>query len=260
MNRMIQAIVLVCLLCAAASLGAETASGDSLFAVTLTPDTIEVGMFYSGTEVSVSAEIPDCGAAVLVLEAGSEEIRLNRKGRVAGIWLNVAQVTARNVPKVYILASSGRLEDICSPEMQRELRLGPDYLRREIEFSCEKPLTGSEFDEFLKLKTGNGTYDMDVGIDLKPAESGMMKLSADLMIAPTIPPGTYNVMVYCFSGGNPVYRGSSELTVERIGLARLMVKLAHDHPAIYGILAVAVAMLVGIVMGVVFDSLPGSGH
>jgi len=36
--------------------------------------------------------------------------------------------------------------------------------------------------------------------------------------------------------------------------------MAFDHAAVYGIFAVLIAMLVGIVMGVVFHSRPGAGH
>jgi uncharacterized protein (TIGR02186 family) len=260
MLRIYKFALLVCLLCAVTALGADSISVIAQVTPILTPDTIDVGTFYNGAEVQVSADIPKCDGAVIVLEAGRGEIKLNRKGRVAGIWLNVAQVTAENIPKVYIMAASDKLDNICSPEVRREARFGPEYLRDEIRFVSDKPLTGKEFDEFLKLKTKNGTYKMDVGINLTPDESGRMKLSATLPVAATIPPGTYRLLLYCFQDGRQICRGEAALTVIRYGLARVMANLAQNHGAEYGLLAIAVAMAVGIIMGVIFDSLPGSGH
>jgi len=260
MLRILCYVSLIVALLAITAPGADTTVTETLTAPILTPDTVDVGTFYNGSEVQVSAAVPECDGAVLVLEAGRDEIKLNRKGRVAGIWLNVAQVTVENVPKVYILASSGKLEDICSSDARRDAKFGLEHLRKQIKFTCDKPLTGTEFDEFLKLKTDNGTYKMDVGIDLAPAASGRMKLSATLPIAPTIPPGTYKILLYCFKDRAQIGRGESDLVVKRVGLARVMANLAHDHAATYGLLAIAVAMMVGIVMGVIFDSLPGSGH
>lgn len=260
MLRIYRFVTLVCLLLAVPAFGADSTSVDTLITPTLTPDTIDVGTFYNGSRVQVTGDIPECDGAVLVMEAGRDEIRLNRKGRVAGIWLNVAQVTVQNVPKVYILAASDSLENICSPEVRRRAQIGSEYLRDQIKFVCDKPLTGTEFEEFLKLKIDNGTYNMNVGIDLVPAEPGRMKLSATLPIAPTIPPGTYKIVLYCFKDGARIGRGETQLTVKRVGLARMMANLAHEHAAEYGLLAIVVAMMVGIVMGVIFDSLPGSGH
>lgn len=260
MLRIYRFALLICLLCTVKAVGADSISVDTSVTPILKPDTIDVGTFYNGTEVLVSADVPECDGAVVVLEAGRDEIRLNRKGRVAGIWLNVAQVTVENVPRVYILAASDKLDNICPPEVCREARFGPEYLRDEIRFVCDKPLTGTEFDEFLKLKTHNGTYKLDVVIDLAPDKPGRMTLSATLPIAATIPPGTYKVLLYCFEDGRQICRGESALTVTRYGLARLMANLAQNHGAEYGLLAIAVAMAVGIIMGVIFDSLPGSGH
>lgn len=258
MTRISTLTACLCFLCAMA--GAQPAPTDSLVKLTLEPAQVHVSTFYRGADVHVSAELGECDGAVLLLTAGEEEETLNRKGRVAGIWLNVAQVTVNHVPRIYILGTSDKLENICSPEVQKELGLGEESLRERLEFTCEKPLTGSEFDEFLKLKVDNGTYNMNVKVDLTPAGPSHKELSAVLPVPPTVPPGTYTVMLYCFKDGKPIERGSAELSIVRVGLAKVMASLAHSDPAVYGVVAIVVAMIVGIGMGVIFSSRPGSGH
>lgn len=260
MIRIFFTIVCLLLPVIAGAVVADTTTQDTISALILSPDQIEMGTFYHGANVQVSADIPECESAVLVLKVGTEEMTLNRKGRVAGIWLNVAQVTVQDVPKMYLLAASESLDRICDTSIQREMQLGVAYLRSHIHFVSEEPLTGSEFDEFMKFKKENGAYRMDLGVDLSPAEPGRLKLSARLPVPPTMPPGTYEVELLCFRGGQPTASASADVTLDRVGLARMMVDLAHDRSALYGILAVAVAMVVGLVMGVIFDSLPGAGH
>ncbi len=245
--------IIICLLYGANSFGENSAPYDSVITPNISPDKIDVGTFYNGAKVQVSADIPECDGAVIVMEAGHDEIELNRKGRVAGIWLNVAKVKVENVPTVYIMATSENLDSLCTPATRRELRLGLEYLRNQIQFKSDKPLIGSEFDEFMKLKTDNGTYKMDVGIDLERSGAGSMKLTATLPVAPTIPPGTYNIRLYCFKNGESIGRGTTKLTVESVGFARMLTNMAKNHGAEYGLLAIAVSMLVGILMGFVFS-------
>jgi uncharacterized protein (TIGR02186 family) len=258
MTRSLTLTACFCFLCALVV--ADPAPKDSLVTLILDPAQVHVSTFYQGTDVHVSAKVGECDGAVLLLTAGEEEETLNRKGRVAGIWLNVAQVTVSHVPRVYILGTSDKLENICSPEVQRELGLGEESLREQLKFTCEKPLTGSEFDEFLKLKVDNGTYNMNVKVELVSTGSGQKELSAILPVPPTVPPGNYTVLLYCFKDGKPVKRGSAELSIVRVGLARVMASLAYSEPAVYGVVAIVVAMIVGIGMGLIFSSRPGSGH
>jgi uncharacterized protein (TIGR02186 family) len=250
-------MLLFCL--AGPALRAQESETESTVTLNLAPTEIDVGIFYRGTRVRAEATVSECDGAVLVLEAEPEDVTLNRKGREAGIWLNVAQVTISNAPRVYILASSGELDDICSQAVQRDLGLGIRSLRDRMRVNCEKHLVGTEVDEFLKLKTRGGTYNTDIKIKLTPADKGQ-KLAALLPVPATIPPGIYRVSLYCFKDGELTLRGSSDLTIRRVGVAEMMASLAHKHAAEYGVLAVIVAMVVGIVMGVVFHSLPGSGH
>jgi uncharacterized protein (TIGR02186 family) len=251
MPRIFRLMVLMALLFPAMVAAAEPAVDESLVTLTLSPEQIHVGTFYRGAEVDVSAPVAECDGAVIILAS---------EGRVAGIWLNVAQVTVSNVPEVYLLGASDKLEDICSPEARRRLGLGMDYLREQMKFTCDKPLTGTEFDEFLRLKSKGGTYNMNIKAELTPAGSGMQKLSAVLPIPATVPPGEYQVLLYCFRDGEPVERGMATLTIEQVGFARLMSDLAHKRAALYGVLAILIAMLVGIGMGIVFNSMRGAGH
>jgi uncharacterized protein (TIGR02186 family) len=252
-----QIFFLVAIMLIACSAAFADENKDSL---NIVPDQIQIGTFYHGAEVQVSANVAACDGAVIVLEGGDEKVGLNRKGRVAFIWMNVAQITISGLPRVYIMAASDKMDDICSKETQEKLRLGTEYLRPQMEVHSDQPLTGKEFDQFLKLKTHIGTYDTNNQIDLKQVQPGRQEISSILPIPSQMPPGIYDVHLYCFRRGNLAEEEMGSLKIERVGLPDLMINLANKHAAVYGLVAIVIAMAVGIIMGFIFSSLPGREH
>ena len=169
-NAMVKCALLICL--ALAVDGVEAAANIDPVIPRLSPEQIEVGLFYHGADVQVTADIPACDGAVLVLKAEEEEITLNRKGRVAGIWLNVAQVTISGIPRVYVLAGSKQLDDLCPEDVQLQLGLGFRSLRQRMKVASEKSLIGTEAEEFLK---GSMT---DISLEQAPTGPGRRTLDA----------------------------------------------------------------------------------
>lgn len=242
-------------LCATAYAGSE--SGKSGFDLSVIPDHIGVSTFYHGTEVHIYAEVPVIDGAVLKIEGQDKEVILNKKGKVVVIWLNLTYVKVKNAPQVYILAASDRLENICSPQERRELGLGLEELGERITFESDKPLNGLELNEFIKLKEHVGTYNVGSLIDVSPADQGKQILSATLPIPSAIPPGEYVIRLFCFRDGKLAHRGTIQLSIEKVGLTGFLAALANNHAAVYGVLAIAVAMIAGIIMGVVFNTRSG---
>jgi uncharacterized protein (TIGR02186 family) len=228
--------------------------------VKVTPGEIRIGLFYHGTDVLVAGDVPRSDGVIIKIEGGDGEVVLNKKGKLGFIWLNVAQVTVKNAPRVYILAASRAPAELCSREDRRRLGLGLDALRGRIAFESKAPLTGSEFDEFLKLKRHSGAYDDGVSVDLAPAGEGRQEAAARLPIPAAVPPGDYQVRLYCFSDRTLTAEAGATLSVEKVGTPLLMTELAHRYGAAYGALAVVIGMAAGILIGLVFSSRRGGGH
>ena len=257
MTRKKAAAGLICLISVLSFTCNVAVSGENSGTLAIVPDVIRIGAFYHGATVQVSGSVASCDGAVIVLEGDSEEITLNRKGRVAVIWMNVAKITISGAPRIYILASSGDLDNICSKELQEELRLGVESFRAPVEIHSDQPLTGAEFDQFLKLKKNNGTYSTKNRIELKSAPSGRMELSSILPIPSKMPPGVYDINLYCFREGTMVEERTVRLKIDRIGLPSLIKNLADKHAAIYGLFAIVAAMVFGVIIGIIFSLLPG---
>jgi uncharacterized protein (TIGR02186 family) len=61
-----------------------------------------------------------------------------------------------------------------------------------------------------------------------------------------VPIGRYTANVYLFRDGQIVSKNQSTLEVSKAGFERMIYLLAFNHPLIYGLLAVALAMLAGL--------------
>jgi uncharacterized protein (TIGR02186 family) len=253
MSRAASSLLLVVAVLLVAPAASAQPDGDGVV-LTLTPARVECGTLYNGTVVKLAADVPRCDGVVVEIQKDGETVVLNRKGRVGFIWLNVAKVTVTGAPQVYILASSGDITSMCSPEERSKLGIGLSALEEMVSFQSETPLGGDEFAEFLKFKRHRGTYNDDVAIDLHAGAEGRRRAEAAIPIPSAAPSGEYDVRLYCFRDGVMIDETATKLTIESVGLPRLLYELAHEHAAVYGIVAVLVAMLAGLTTGVVFAS------
>lgn len=224
------------------------------------PDRVTVGAFYHGTNLTVTADAPYCDAVVVMLQSDAKRVVLSRKGRLGVIWMNVAQVTVTGAPGVYVLASSADVHTICSSEQRNALGIGLDALESRVEFSSSKPLTGEEFEHFLRLKRHSGSYRVGVPVTLTPRGKDRMAVAASIPLPSAVPVGHYNLVAYCFEHGRMIEKASASVLIKKTGLARLEYELAHEHAAAYGVIAVLMAMAAGITMGVAFSSRGRKSH
>ena len=226
----------------------------------ISPNNIEVNTFFNGTQVVVNAGIAKCNNVIIKLEGIDEEMVLNRKGQKVIIWLNVAQITIKSALNIYILSCSDKLENICSNTEQENELLGYNSLKKRIIFESTEPLTGIEFEEFIKLKEKSGSYKILNNIVMKKDLYGNNILNTTIDIPSTMPSGKYRVIIYSFKDKYLVDKSVLNFSVKKVGLPNLITNLSKDSPALYGILAILIAMTAGIVIGLIFTKKKSSAH
>jgi uncharacterized protein (TIGR02186 family) len=228
----------------------------------LSPQEIGIGSFYHGTSLTLKGTAPaDCGVALLLLGEREEQV-LKQKGRVGPLWMNVGTVTIRDAPEMYyLLTSSDDLSDLAPSEVLDAHSIGYGALRKEIAIEQEGSDLDVTFREFIKLKESMGLYDISLN-SVKPqrtdADSATFKLSVS--IPALAPVGQYDVHLYCFSDGQVVSNAAGAFAVEKVGLPQWLSTLAFNNAAIYGILAIVVAVAAGLLMGVLFGSKGKGDH
>lgn len=216
------------------------------------PQQVKVGPFFKGSQAIVTAELPECSGVVVKFVGKDKEIILNKKGKKAFIWLNVAQATVRNAPSIYILTSTDSLDKLCSASEQNKDMLGYNSLKDTIVFNSSLPLTGNEFEEFIKFKEYSGCYYINNNAEIILNSDDTRILKASIEIPSFISPEEYRIVLYCFHDGKLIDKAELKLSIEEVGLPLFIKNLAANSPAIYGISSIIVAMIAGSIIGLIF--------
>lgn len=227
----------------------------------LTTTNVQVKSDFRGARIVLYGAVFDTGSRpsdVVVLVRGPDQpVRLTRKQRVAGVWLNSRPVVFRGAPGFYRAASNRPLEDIANFGVLRRLGAGLDHLtinapeeqRVDTRYGVRDMVVsrlGADYYDWrravVRLKTNAGLYHED-GRGVQFVDRGLFR--AEIALPTGAPTGVYKADILLFQDGKPVSRRSRTLTVEKVGVERALYVWAHSRPWSYGLAAMAFALAAG---------------
>ncbi len=222
--------------------------------IILEPAEVLAGMFFDGATVRVTALVPAEMGIAVSLVGNEEPVTLNRKGKALGlIWMNVGEVEIDGAPDLYLLDTSGPLDELAPETTLASMGVGYGALEARTSFRGSEGEDALYFREFVSLKESDGLYTVDEGaVELAAAEGGRARASTELRLSPKTPTGEYEVLVYGFGDQEALVLGRTSLRLRQVGMAASIRTLAVDRGLLYGILAVVVAIVVGLLTGVLF--------
>jgi len=250
-------------LCGAAFFGVTPLSASTAQALTcaVTPDNVPITFTYHGAQLTVTGQSASTDDLIVTISTEPEDVVLKYKAKVGGlVWMKKGDLEFKGVPTLYLLHSSAELTRIVSEEQRDQFQFGYDALRKKvvIEDSKGNKADGKWFDEYLKFKKKDMAYDIQEGTVIR--QHGEQGDTYTLSIAwpYQAPPGTYHVKVYAVRDGKVVDQAADEFLVERVGITKILSKMAFEQPALYGIMAVVIALVAGLGVGVIFKKGGGS--
>jgi uncharacterized protein (TIGR02186 family) len=222
----------------------------------LTQETVEIRENFSGTSLvlyGATRGLTLRDEIIVVLRGPDENLRVMRKRRSFGIWINADPIEFRSVPSYYAIASSLPLEAIATPDALARDEIGlasrlhptidadnPAHEEAEL-VNYRAAVTRSGSREALYAATPGGVEVLDGGL-----------FRAVLKLPPRTPVGNYSAEVYLFRDGRPIASRTTSLRVEKAGIERIIYEFAHNAPMIYGLFCVALAMLAGYIAAAIF--------
>lgn len=201
---------------------------------------IEVNAGYSGASISVFGAVfgPDDRPAdvVVVVRGPDEPLSVARRERRAGLWLNGEPLPVSGAPGFHLTASSRDLSRIAERAVLDRAGAGLGSL------ALSSP-GGAEFSRAaLRLKVREGLYAEDPA-GVRFVDRGLFRARVDLPVS--APVGRYRVEVILFQDGRAVTRRSRDLTIEKVGVERLISGFAQRRPWAYGMASVLIALAAG---------------
>lgn len=257
---------LAIMIVAAATVAAQVAApGNSLDRrLVIEPTAVTARLFYHGQTVRVRGTAPAGHEVAIVIRGEDGPIALMLKGKVGGvIWSNIGNVTIDNVPSLYLVATSPGLRELVGANPIEIVPIGYRALESRFALSPVSSATDGRriFEEFIKLKEEQDLYGVNEGgVRLAVGSSGDLDCTAEFFIPPDVPVGSFDVQLVTFDRDRETVLGSAVLTVEQAGLAATISTMARDRGLLYGVLSVIVALLAGVLAGIVFGHRSKGGH
>ncbi len=224
-----------------------------------TPGKIPVTIGYHGTKVKVEGEGLATQDVVVQISSKLGSAHLKYKGKAAGIfWMKLGNIVFEDVPKVYLIYSTNDVSKILSKEECKEFSIGYEALEKKAKIETNM----KDFDrdkwmvEFFKFMEDENLYDEEIGQIKVDKKSHTYSVEIDWPFQ--APPGEYNVEVFAVAGGKVVDQASAKIQVEQVGIVKKLSHMAFEKPALYGIIALVVAIVAGFGVGMIFKG--GGAH
>lgn len=234
------------------SLVAVTADAREI-AIDLSKHRIEITAGFDGAELLLFGH-DSSGAEVIVIVRGPPEtIAVREKKRTVGIWINQNRMVFERTPSFYYVATTdglrgdGQLDSILA-----STGLGPRYLGltpRDGAESGADDLDAADHARVEEFRTA--LINIRADQQLYSKAPGRIIMRKDRLFRTTVPfpavtpVGEYTVIVYEIVDGWPVISAETPLIVQKAGFGAFVYNAAHDHPALYGVIAILIALVAG---------------
>jgi len=236
---------------------ALTAQRDPILVPEISQHEIQVRQGFTGQELLLFGAIlePDGTGGgrdydiVVVLKGPTEAVEVREKARVAGIWINADNTAFRSAPSYYSVVSSRPIAEIVDAKTAAIYELGLDWLQL-------SPIGVIDLEEQARFSAGlvdlrkrQGLYQqVDDGVRI----SEQVLYQARIQLPSSVQTGTYTAETFAIIRGRVIASATAKVEVRKVGFERLVEVFAHQQSLLYGLLAVAVSILMGWIAGRLF--------
>ena len=224
-------------------------------------DHIAINSFYHGSTVSISGfSNPRDADLIIKLTSPDGHQSLRKKGKVASfLWMNTGELKIENVPNVYFLYSTRKIEDILSREEMDKYIIGYPAIEKHATINVPAGVEKTKwFSEFIKFKESSKLFDTSVGKISTTKKDRKQDYSILAEWPYQVPPGNYTAQVYAVKDKKVIETAAVNVLVEQVGMVKSFADMAKNNAALYGLISIAVALGAGFGVGMVFRKSGGA--
>jgi hypothetical protein len=216
----------------------------------INPSYLDITCFYSGQKIKISGTVPADRDIIIEIKGPERKDTFNMKGRIGPFWMNRDKVELEHVPFLYALLLPGNRK---WDSQLDALGVGMHNLEKNITIRPKTLSFDTIFEQFIQLKRSQRLYaKLDDAISYSPESKGRKHLTASFTFPPSIVPAEYKVVTTLISNGKADEKSVFNFTVKEVGLTKTIRELAHQRGLIYGLLSVAMALISGAIIGIIF--------
>lgn len=230
--------------------------------------TFEITTGFAGHEIIVfgavdnsqaPAEQTDYYDVVVVVEGTPFPIVVRKKSDVAGVWINTSSITFASVPSYYAITSTKPIEQIAGPTVLERHAIGFRHIAMRPSPGNRSAFKDYELAAFraavIRLKKQQNLYvtEPNGGVTF----TGRSLFRSTIALPANVPVGPLVARTYLFRNGEVVSAHIARVTLQRAGIERLVHNFAFIYPMSYGLIAVLLAVISGLLASAYFRRQPG---
>lgn len=241
---------LAALLLAIAPSTARHAAATAPLVADLSERVIRITTGFTGAELLLFGVTQPGREVIVIVRGPPKPVVVRKKERVAGLWIDTQRVEYEAVPTFYRVAASGDLDEEAIGDLLDQHAIGVEYLNLSPRVPDPDTEVVAEFTQgLIRNKEHAGLYSTHVGkIDIL----GEQLFRTTVSFPANVPTGNYQVEVHAVEDGWVAHSTTTPLVVEKAGFEAAVFDFAHERPALYGLVAVVLALVAGWSAGVLF--------
>ncbi|MDB5722166.1 MAG: hypothetical protein JWP15_2784 [Alphaproteobacteria bacterium] len=211
---------------------------------------IDIRYSFTGAELLLfgailfpGGEAPKDGADIAVVVKGPPQpLVVREKQKVAGIWMNVESARFRSTPSFYAVASSRPLSQLVDERTAAIYELGLQNLQLSPG-AGSAPEVQRRFERGLidLMERRQLYFENPRGVEIS---EGVL-YRAHVEIPARVPVGNYTAETFLIRDGRVLAVATRDIRVEKLGFERFIARAAERWSFTYGLVAVAVSLLLG---------------
>lgn len=217
----------------------------------LSQNRVSLTATYGGSEILIFGAIRHDGSqgeatrpfdVIVTVEGPRQPVAIWRKARRLGIWVNVDVAYMASVPSFYAVATTAPLEQILGPDEDARHRISAAQAIRAEQVTGAVPDPTAYPPELLRIREAAQAY---LRLDRWVYLDRDILFRTNVRLPTNLTEGAYTTRMYLVRDGEVVHQYRTAIFVRKEGLEQWLSHLAHEQPLLYGLLALAIALVAG---------------
>ena len=216
----------------------------------LSEDNIEIKTDFDGKEIIIFGLLQDDHDTLLTIKGPPSKMKIQKKERYLGVWINNKQITYSKIPTLFFLSASSKIDDIL-----------PNSIQINDDLNFDKILNNKTFDQNFIFENDQETWNKNFvrikkkqlfykEFEMKTFKDKLFQTS--VFFPPNTIPGVYYVDIYYIKHKTIMSKDRKKIIVKKTGIGSDIYNFAKNRAATYGVFVIIFSILSGLIAATLF--------
>ena len=216
---------------------------------------IEIQTNFNGKEVIIFGLTEPMFDTAITIIGPTEKVKLQKKERFFGLWVNSKKIIYRNLPSIFFIASSSNINKILNEETIIEKSLYFDQMLADLMNQRNFNFSESNKSETWKKNLIQIKKEEEFYKDYKLRIVDNKLFQTRVFFPSNTIPGTYKISIYQIQNKKIISEKNKKIIIKRTGIGNTIYNLAKNSPGTYGIICILFAIFAGLLAASAFRRL-----